>query len=737
MTIAALDIEGRSALEEAVSTSLAALSGDGAAPTGVEVAQRFEAADVDFGSEEWVDYIDRVQDWLRLNERIEGFLSTKDVLRSLFSSLGHESIVGKVELNGIRLTDEGLEVLSERVARAVDLKEQFFHDLAETNLQTASERWIEAWDEVISEPGMSPIKAKADTWTIQDFVSKARRGRLELNPSYQRGDVWPTKDAQLLIESILRGIPLPSIIVLRPDSVATTPYEVVDGKQRLTSILRFIGAHPSAVSVVKTAAREFPGYELERLFKEDYAAFRREWKKATGTSLSASDERDRQFPFPLARDFGKGSELERLAGKYYHEVQDDFVLVGGSEAQISDLFEGTTDYRVPVIEYLEATPRQIHEVFHLYNKQGKHLNAEEIRNAVHHELDLMRTISVMAGDGPTLEVAAPFLAPVAECVSVVRDSLEEFGISGERYRRSKVAAWTLAMLLSSSTHTDGIVRKLSTSQQINSLLERVHQKNDPMRSESRIRDLVRVFALACDAHRSAPPWSDRFRGGGVNGRWEELQLVGSLLGLAMAAAVLGEQTPVVLRQKADLIHELSLSDAWKRNPKTQTGVQWNFLATVSLGLVEALGVPIKEVDRELRQRFGHSPVAALQQASAVDGGVRQVQRAAIEPGAPVENLVPVSPSERKGDVVARIAANLGRVSPPMSAGSTEPRAIFVMISDYFRLGLEGLGKHEMARGIVERAGLAWHPSFESAGATVTLAGLYAVERAVQSLLRSE
>lgn len=69
----------------------------------------------------------------------------------------------------------------------------------------------------------------------------------------------------------------------------------------------------------------------------------------------------------------------------------------------------------------------------------------------------------------------------------------------------------------------------------------------------------------------------------------------------------------------------------------------------------------------------------------------------------------------------------------MSAGSTEPRAILEYIDRALHLELESSTKHGMAREIVERAGLAWLPTYESAGGTVTLGGLKAVHNAVELL----
>lgn len=87
---------------------------------------------------------------------------------------------------------------------------------------------------------------------------------------------------------------------------------------------------------------------------------------------------------------------------------------------------------------------------------------------------------------------------------------------------------------------------------------------------------------------------------------------------------------------------------------------------------------------------------------------------------------------RKVDIVVEIAHEIGVAAPPMSTGSTEPRAIFQLINDRLGLGLDDrLGKPELARGIVESSGSTWHPDFESRGATVTKPGLIAVLEAVR------
>jgi len=60
---------------------------------------------------------------------------------------------------------------------------------------------------------------------------------LDLHPDFQREFVWPSQKCCELIESILMGIPLPAFYVRENERGV---YEVVDGKQRLTSLFNFI-----------------------------------------------------------------------------------------------------------------------------------------------------------------------------------------------------------------------------------------------------------------------------------------------------------------------------------------------------------------------------------------------------------------------------------------------------------------------------------------------------------------
>lgn len=74
--------------------------------------------------------------------------------------------------------------------------------------------------------------------SIEDIIRSMNQNRFLIRPTYQRSEVIDITKASAIIESILIGIMLPAIFIFkRKDNVR----EVIDGQQRLLTILGFIG----------------------------------------------------------------------------------------------------------------------------------------------------------------------------------------------------------------------------------------------------------------------------------------------------------------------------------------------------------------------------------------------------------------------------------------------------------------------------------------------------------------
>lgn len=72
--------------------------------------------------------------------------------------------------------------------------------------------------------------------TLDSLSQMSARGDIII-PEYQRKYVWSIKQASLLVESFLLGLPVPPLFLYVNDE---NKYEVIDGQQRLTSMLYYL-----------------------------------------------------------------------------------------------------------------------------------------------------------------------------------------------------------------------------------------------------------------------------------------------------------------------------------------------------------------------------------------------------------------------------------------------------------------------------------------------------------------
>lgn len=98
---------------------------------------------------------------------------------------------------------------------------------------------------------------------IESLYGKYKRGKLIVQPDFQRQFVWDKKKSSRLIESALLGIPLP--VVYLSQEKDGKEY-VIDGQQRLTSFFAFIdGSFPPDGKVFKLSGlKVFKGYNRKK-----------------------------------------------------------------------------------------------------------------------------------------------------------------------------------------------------------------------------------------------------------------------------------------------------------------------------------------------------------------------------------------------------------------------------------------------------------------------------------------
>jgi disulfide oxidoreductase YuzD len=84
------------------------------------------------------------------------------------------------------------------------------------------------------------MKRQPSVHDVSWFLDMHRTRQLDLEPSYQRKSVWTTADRKYFLDTIFRGYPSPPIFVHKTiNDNGVSEYHVVDGKQRLQTIILF------------------------------------------------------------------------------------------------------------------------------------------------------------------------------------------------------------------------------------------------------------------------------------------------------------------------------------------------------------------------------------------------------------------------------------------------------------------------------------------------------------------
>lgn len=92
------------------------------------------------------------------------------------------------------------------------------------------------------------FKTESYPMSIGELINLHKNGELMINPDFQRYFRWSNTQKSRLIESILLGIPIPSIFLFqREDGI----WEVVDGLQRISTLLQFMSELPEVEDVPK------------------------------------------------------------------------------------------------------------------------------------------------------------------------------------------------------------------------------------------------------------------------------------------------------------------------------------------------------------------------------------------------------------------------------------------------------------------------------------------------------
>lgn len=110
-------------------------------------------------------------------------------------------------------------------------------------------------------------------YNISDFIEWDQTGLLDLSPQFQRRSVWTEKAKSYLVDTILRGKPIPKILITQSLENGRNVRTVVDGQQRLRTILSF---YAGDFRISRAHNRDLAGKKFEELpqdFRDDFLKY--------------------------------------------------------------------------------------------------------------------------------------------------------------------------------------------------------------------------------------------------------------------------------------------------------------------------------------------------------------------------------------------------------------------------------------------------------------------------------
>lgn len=106
--------------------------------------------------------------------------------------------------------------------------------------------------------------------SVMDFIEDYGY-RIDLDSDYQREKIWSQRQQKLLLDSILSDIDIPKIYLAEVEGNKQFDFECIDGKQRMSTLLRFFKPEPNekAPLTVRHNEKEYTYKKLKKQHPTD------------------------------------------------------------------------------------------------------------------------------------------------------------------------------------------------------------------------------------------------------------------------------------------------------------------------------------------------------------------------------------------------------------------------------------------------------------------------------------
>lgn len=176
------------------------------------------------------------------------------------------------------------------------------------------------------------MKRQPSVQDVSWFIDLDSREQLELNPPYQRRSVWTAKDRKFFLDTIFRNYPCPPIFIHKViDDNGQSTYNIVDGKQRIETILLFA---KNKISIDKDYGDErLNGLRFKKISSEMRKVF---WNYSVPVDFIDIEGLDINEVFDRVNRNSRNLERQELRHAKYNGW---FITQSENEADIDEFWE--------------------------------------------------------------------------------------------------------------------------------------------------------------------------------------------------------------------------------------------------------------------------------------------------------------------------------------------------------------------------------------------------------------
>lgn len=213
---------------------------------------------------------------------------------------------------------------------------------------------------------MKTLDITKTNYKVSDFLTWQKAGTLLLSPSFQRRPVWEPGAKSYLIDTVVRGLPMPIIFLREQKSDLTTfepKREVVDGQQRIRTLVSYIAPHfikdlnpdRDIFTVKKSHNKELTGKKFSEL-PDDIQQAILDYEFSVHILPSSTDDREVLEIFARMNATGvKLNDQELRNAKFYGEFKTSIYKIASEQLNKWRTWKIFTESNIARMEEVELT----------------------------------------------------------------------------------------------------------------------------------------------------------------------------------------------------------------------------------------------------------------------------------------------------------------------------------------------------------------------------------------------